>query len=203
MVRTGLYFAAAPALLAGLAVWRGGWGWAVVLAALAGFILYFFRDPERTIPAEPGLIVSPADGKVIKIDRVEQDGRNLARVSIFLTLFDVHVNRAPIAGRIAGVAYRRGKFHVASHDAASGENEQNEVVVEGENTRVVFRQIAGLLARRIEFWKRPGEAVERGERVGMIRFGSRVEIFFDPHYQVQVRPGQQVHGGASVLARRQ
>ncbi len=200
MIRTGYLFASVPALAGALLLWLGWWIAAGVLLALAAFVLFFFRNPERVIPSAPGAIVSPADGRVLSVDQIVPEGRPLTRVSIFLSVFDVHVNRAPIAGRIAEVTYRAGKFHVASQPQASWENEQNEVVMEGEGTRVVFRQIAGILARRIEFWKKVGDELQRGERLGMIRFGSRVEVFFEPRYRVCVQPGEHVRGGSTLLA---
>jgi phosphatidylserine decarboxylase len=203
MIREGFYFAVGPALVGILLAWLSWWGPAAVLFFLAGFVLFFFRDPERVVPATPGAIVSPADGRVLAIDQTSLNGTPQTRVSIFLSLFDVHVNRAPIAGRIDAVRYHPGRFHVASRDRASRENEQNEVTLEGEGTRVMFKQIAGVLARRIEFWKKPGDQLERGQRVGMIRFGSRAEVFFEPHYRVKVRPGEHVNGGASILAIRE
>jgi len=165
----------------------------------AGFCLYFFRDPERRIP-EGDVAVSPADGKVLAVASHPPD---LTRVSIFMSLFDVHVNRAPIAGRIAEVSHRKGRFLVASREQAALLNEQNSVVIEGEGTRVVFRQIAGLIARRIVFFKRPGDVVAAGERVGLIKFGSRVDVYLGPEWRIQVRAGQRVKAGASVLARRE
>ena len=202
MVKTGLVFAAVPGLAgAGLLAW----GWlpaGLVLVGLAAFVLFFFRDPERSIPAAAGAIVSPADGRVLGVDEETRDGQAFTRISIFLSIFDVHVNRSPIAGAVAGVHYRPGRFHLASRHEAGRENEMNEVTLEGEGTRVVVRQIAGLLARRIEFWKKPGDQLARGERLGMIRFGSRVELLLDPRCRVEVRPGEHVSGGASILARR-
>ncbi len=203
MVRTGLYFAGALVLVAGAAAWRGWWAAGAVFLLLAAFVLYFFRDPERRVPMTPGAVVSPADGRVLAVEETNRDGQLLTQVSIFLSLFDVHVNRSPIAGRITAVRYRPGKFHIASRAAAGRENEQNEVTVEGEGTQVVFRQIAGLLARRIEFWPKQGDALERGQRVGMIRFGSRVEVLLEAHYRVQVKTGEHVRGGSSILAIRE
>jgi phosphatidylserine decarboxylase len=203
MIRTGFYFAAVPALPALLLSWRGWWGLAVLLWALAACVLFFFRDPERIVPTTPGAIVSPADGWVLAVEERSLEGAPQTCISIFLSVFDVHVNRAPIAGRIEAVSYRPGRFHVASREEASRENEQNQVTLVGEGTRVVFRQIAGVLARRIEFWKKPGDQLERGQRVGMIRFGSRTEVFFDPHYRVRVRPRDHVKGGATILAIRE
>lgn len=200
MVRTGWYFAAPPGVVGGLLAWQQWWLAAGIFFALALFVLFFFRDPEREIPGIPGGIVSPADGKVLSIESAEWDGKPQTRISIFLSVFNVHVNRAPIAGRIVRVDYQPGRFHVASSEAAGERNEQNIVTMEGEGTRVVFKQIAGLIARRIEFWRETGEELERGARVGMIRFGSRTEIFFDPGYKVMVKTGDMVHGGSTLLA---
>lgn len=200
MVRTGLVFASFPLGLGLVLLWRGHPAVALLAFVLGGCVLYFFRDPERVVPAVPGAIVSPADGRVLAVESVLEGGEPRTKVSIFLSIFDVHVNRAPIAGTIRAVEYRPGKFHVASREAASRENEQNIVAIEGERTRVTFKQIAGILARRIEFWKKPGDALTRGERVGMIRFGSRVEVFLEPRCQVRVEPGDKVHGGSTILA---
>jgi len=168
------------------------------LYILAVFCLYFFRDPERPIPAGP-VAVSPADGKVVA---VKQETATQTRISIFLNIFDVHVNRAPIGGTIAEVQYNKGKFHVASREESSGENEQNVVSVRGEGTCVVFKQIAGLIARRIVFYKKPGDVVSRGERVGLIKFGSRVDVMFGREWEIVVQPGMRVAAGSSILARR-
>ncbi|MFQ5817135.1 MAG: phosphatidylserine decarboxylase [Terriglobia bacterium] len=171
-----------------------------VCFVLGGFVLYFFRDPERTIPTGPGVIVSPADGRVLAVETVLAGNEQRTKVSIFLSLFDVHVNRAPIAGTIRQLEHRPGKFHPAVAARAGQRNEQNIVTIEGEQTRVTFKQIAGILARRIEFWKKVGDQLARGERVGMIRFGSRVEVLLEPRCRVRVRPGEQVRGGSSILA---
>jgi phosphatidylserine decarboxylase len=173
-----------------------GWGWAVPLFVVAAFCLYFFRDPDRDIPPGP-VAVSPADGKVVA---VKQDTPNTTRISIFLNIFDVHVNRAPIAGTITNVNYNRGAFLVASKEEASLQNEQNTVTVKGEGTTVVFKQIAGLIARRIVFKKKAGDSVSAGERVGMIKFGSRVDVILGPEWQITAAPGQRVQAGASILA---
>lgn len=203
MIRTGFVYASVPALAGGLLAWKGWWVAAAFSLGLACFVLFFFRDPERVVASAPGAIVSPADGRVLGVEETTLDGAARTRISIFLSLFDVHVNRAPIAGTLVEVRYRPGKFHVASRTKASMENEQNQVAIEGEGTRVVFKQIAGILARRIEFWNKPGDHLERGQRLGMIRFGSRVEVFFDPRYQAQVKPGEHVQGGSSILAVKQ
>lgn len=166
--------------------------------ALAAFCLYFFRDPERTPP--PGdVIVAPADGKVVAVKQVEP---GQIRISIFLNIFNVHVNRTPIPGTVTDVQYQKGKFLVASHEAASLENEQNTLVIEGKGTRVVCRQIAGLIARRIVCYKRPGDLVNAGERIGYIKFGSRVDVIFGPEWSTAIKIGEKVSAGTTVLARR-
>lgn len=164
--------------------------------ALALFCLYFFRDPER-IPPPGDLLVAPADGKVVAIRRLDTGE---VRISIFLNIFNVHVNRTPIAGRIEQIQYQKGKFLVASHEAASLENEQNTLVIEGNGTRVLCRQIAGLIARRIVCYKRPGDLVRAGERIGYIKFGSRTDVIFGPEWSVTVNVGDKVAGGTTVLA---
>jgi phosphatidylserine decarboxylase len=198
MVRDGVYYALALAAGGGVVAWLAGAVFALPLFAVAAFCLYFFRDPEREIPAG-NVAVSPADGRVLA---VAADGPERMRVSIFMNVFDVHVNRAPIGGRVAEVSYKKGQFLVASRERASLENEQNLVVVEGEGSRVAFRQIAGLIARRIVCYKKPGDEVARGERVGLIKFGSRVDVMLGPEWEAQVRPGDRVKAGSSVLARR-
>ncbi|MBV6433255.1 MAG: Phosphatidylserine decarboxylase proenzyme [Bryobacteraceae bacterium] len=168
------------------------------LFILALFCLYFFRDPDRVTPEGP-YAVSPADGKVVAI-RKENGG---TRISIFLNVFDVHVNRSPIAGRITSVEYHKGKFLVASKEQASMENEMNTITVEGGGSKVVFKQIAGLIARRIVCWKKAGDNVGLGERVGLIKFGSRADIWLGPEWTIAVRPGERVQGASSILARKE
>jgi len=170
------------------------------------FTLYFFRDPERQIPEGDCLIVSPADGKVVGIDSVEHvpflDGP-AKRVSIFLSVFDVHINRSPIKGKIAYRHYSPGEFLAAFEPKASVKNEQNAVGIEdADGYRVLVKQIAGLIARRILCWKNPGDKVGAGERFGLIRFGSRTEIYMPLDARIEVRLGQRVQGGSSVIARR-
>ena len=198
IVIDGIYYAAALAGAGFLVRWLAGPWFALPQWLLAGFCLYFFRDPNRAIPAGP-VAVAPADGKVVA---VKPESREVNRVSIFLNIFDVHVNRAPIGGAIAAVEYHEGRFHVASREACSTENEQNVVTVEGEGSRVVFKQIAGLIARRIVFNKKPGDRVATGERVGLIKFGSRVDVLFGPEWEIVVQPGMRVAAGSSVIARR-
>ena len=200
MVRDGIYYALAASAVALLAGWLAGPWYGLTPLLLAGFFLWFFRDPEREVPALAGAVVSPADGRVTAVSPVEVEGQPRTRISIFLNVFDVHVNRAPIAGRIAKVEYRSGKFRNAMGAGSALENEQNVVTVEGEGQTVVFKQIAGLLARRIVFWKAVGESTARGERVGLIKFGSRVDVLLDRAAALQVKIGDKVHGGSSVLA---
>ncbi len=201
MVADGYKFAAAP-LLFGIVALGFHWNWlGGVLLVLGAFVLFFFRDPERTPPSDLELIVSPADGRVMEVveeARGECPGR---RISVFLSIFDVHVNRAPVAGRIAAMEYRKGQFHAAMRGRASEQNEQNVIHVSTEHGEVVFKQIAGWVARRILCWKAVGDSVTRGERVGMIRFGSRVDIWLPDRVEILVRPGQHVAGGSSILAR--
>ena len=199
IVSTGLYYAAF--LVGGgllLAFFTRPWA-AIPIAILAVFCLWFFRDPERTAPTGPGLAVSPADGKVVLI-RPEPDGRT--RMAIFLNVFDVHVNRSPIAGQVKSVNYKAGKFLVASEVAASVENEQNTLVVEGDGASLEFSQIAGLIARRIVCDKKPGDVVQRGERIGLIKFGSRVDLLFGPEWTLAVKVGERVSAGETVIAKK-
>jgi phosphatidylserine decarboxylase len=196
MVADGIYYGIALAAGGGVVSYLTQPLYGAPLYLLAAFCLYFFRDPERVVPNGP-VAVSPADGKVVAI-RPEAPG--LTRISIFLNIFDVHVNRSPIAGAIRDVTYRRGRFLVASREEASSQNEQNTVTVDGAGTRVVFKQIAGLIARRIVFHKKPGDAVQAGERVGLIKFGSRVDVLLGPEWEIQVREGERVKAGSGILA---
>jgi len=172
---------------------------ALAVLLLAILVLNFFRDPERPIPAEPGAIISPADGLVVQIVAEEFAGRTIQRLSIFMSVLDVHVNRAPIAGVVQNIEYRKGTFRVASKALASVENEQNVFTLAGEHGEVVVKQIAGLLARRIVFWKSLGDRLERGERVGMIKFGSRVDVLVAPAVAWRVKVGDRVRAGSSIL----
>jgi phosphatidylserine decarboxylase len=198
MVVDGIYYALALAAGGALLSWLTRPVFGLPLFILAGFCLWFFRDPEREIPPGP-VAVSPADGKVVLVRSEEE----FTRVSIFLNIFDVHVNRTPIAGRVTEVKYQPGRFLVASRAEASAENEQNTKTVVGDDgTRVVFSQIAGLIARRIVCYKKPGDVVRAGERIGLIKFGSRMDVLLGPEWNIQVRPGERVKAGSSVLARR-
>ena len=199
MVRDGYLYAGGMLVAALVLGWFSPWLAAPPLL-LAAFFLWFFRDPERRVPAEPGLIVSPADGKVTDISPFQSNGQPVTRISIFLNVFNVHVNRSPIAGTVKQVQYQKGKFGNAMGPISAEANEQNIVTVQGEGRTVVFKQIAGLLARRIVFHKTVGETVGRGERVGLIKFGSRVDVLLDPSIKVLVKVGDHVAGGSSVLA---
>ena len=200
MVPDGYYYAVplfGAALLVG---WLTSPVWAVPILLLAAFCLWFFRDPERAVPETPGAIVSPGDGKVTDVAPYTSDGERRTRISIFLNVFDVHVNRSPIAGIIRDVCYQRGKFLNAMAANSADENEQNIVTVDGEGQTVIFKQIAGLIARRIVFNHKVGDQVARGQRVGLIKFGSRVDVVVDASAKISVKVGDRVKGGESVLA---
>jgi phosphatidylserine decarboxylase len=203
MVRDGIYYAlgftAAGVLVSAVL----GTGFAVPFFVLAAFCGWFFRDPERPLPSGP-FALSPADGVVVAVvppDHQTVDGTT--RISIFLNIFDVHVNRSPITGIITDITYRKGQFLVASRADATANNEQNIFTVRAaDGTIVVFSQIAGLIARRIVCFKKVGDFVQAGERVGLIKFGSRVDVFLGPEWHLQVKPGMRVSAGTSVLAQR-
>jgi len=172
--------------------------WAALPFALLGLLcVWFFRDPDRVIPDGP-VAVSPADGKVVLVRRKPES----TQISIFLNIFDVHVNRAPIGGKIVGIEYKPGKFLVASKEEASLQNEMNTFTIDGDHTLVRFSQIAGLIARRIVCWKKQGDFVTKGERVGLIQFSSRVDAHFGPEWEVTVRDGDRVKAGSSIIAKR-
>ena len=200
MVRDGYFYGIGSALAAILIAWLASWPYAIPVILLGAFCLWFFRDPERQIPSAPGAIVSPGDGKVTDVAIVNVAGAPRARISVFLNVFNVHVNRSPIAGVIRDVTYQRGKFLNAMATNSAEENEQNIVTVEGDGRTVVFKQIAGLIARRIVFNLKAGDTVARGQRVGLIKFGSRVDILFDSDAAIQVKLGDHVKGGSSILA---
>jgi phosphatidylserine decarboxylase len=200
MVRDGYFYGAGSLLAALLLAWLTAWPYAIPVLMLGAFCVWFFRDPERQIPQTAGAVVSPADGKVTDVSVVNSGGASRNRISIFLSVFDVHVNRSPIAGVIRNVRYQRGKFLNAMGVNSAEENEQNIVTVDGEGHSVVFKQIAGLIARRIIFTPKVGDRVARGQRVGLIKFGSRVDVLIDRNANIQVKVGDRVRGGGSVLA---
>jgi phosphatidylserine decarboxylase len=197
IVRDGIYYALAAAAAGAVVHWLASGWFALPLYLFAAFCLYFFRDPERAAP-DGSVAVSPADGRVVAV----KPESGLMRVSIFLNVFDVHVNRSPIAGVIADVKYRKGCFKVASKEVCSEENEQNVVTVRGDGTTVVFKQIAGLIARRIVFTKKVGDYVALGERIGLIKFGSRMDVLFGPEWEITTEVGKRVAAGTTVLAHR-
>ena len=200
MVRDGYFYGLALIAAAVLLGWLTSPAWAILPLLPAVFFLWFFRDPERAIPREPGALVSPADGKVTDVSVVNTENGKQARISIFLSVFDVHVNRSPISGVIRDVRYQRGKFLDARTPGCADQNEQNIVTLEGDGQRIVFKQIAGLLARRIVFTPKLGDRLERGQRVGLIKFGSRTDVLFDAAARLNVNVGDHVEGGASILA---
>jgi phosphatidylserine decarboxylase len=200
MVRDGYYYGGVLLAAAALIGWLTRPAWAVIPVLLAAFFMWFFRDPERAIPDEPGAVVAPADGKVTDASIVNVDGQSYRRISIFLNVFDVHVNRSPVAGVVGAARYQEGSFLNAMNEKCAECNEQNTVTVDGEGHTVIFKQIAGLLARRIVFTKKIGDSVQRGERVGLIKFGSRTDVFIEPSAEVRVKPGDRVKGGSSIVA---
>lgn len=201
MVRDGIYYALACVVVAILVGWLTVPALAIIPILLAAFFLWFFRDPERTIPSDLGAIVSCADGKVTDISTIQVDGQPKTRISIFLNVFNVHVNRSPIAGAITAVDYKHGQFKNAMGEASAELNEQNICTVRGDDgCIVVFKQIAGLLARRIVFTHKVGDQVQRGERIGLIKFGSRCDVVFSADAKLAVKVGDKVSGGNSILA---
>jgi len=200
MVKEGYYFGL-PLLLIGGAAFFLHWRIAAyLLLFLALFVFSFFRDPDRVIPSEPGAIVSPGDGRVVVVQDEDYEGKPGKRVSIFLAVWNVHVNRSPAAGRITKMEYCPGKFVAAMRASASAENEQNVFTLATDGGELVFKQIAGLIARRVVSWKKAGDTVARGERIGLVRFGSRVDLWVPRQAEIQVKVGQRVKGGSSVLA---
>jgi len=193
-----------PLTIATVALYAFGWkNTACVSLALTLFVLFFFRDPERAVPQGKGLVISPADGKVIVIkDIYEPDylKQNVKQISIFLSVFNVHVNRAPCGGKVELVKYNPGKFHVASVDKASLDNEQTAMVLFDGRNRILVKQIAGLIARRIVCYARPNDTLSAGERYGLIRFGSRVDIFLPKDAELKVQLGDRIKGARDVIA---
>src|ERR1039458_261253 len=201
MVRDGYIYGVSLLAVAVVLAWAtGNWAWSIAPVLLAAFFLWFFRDPQRTIPTGPGLIVSPGDGLVTETVTINTPQGPRQRISIFLSVFNVHVNRSPIGGVLSSVQYKRGQYLNAMNPASADRNEQNAVTVQGEGIEVTFKQIAGLLARRIVFNFGEGDTVERGQRVGLIKFGSRVDVVLPAEAMLRVKVGQRVKGGASVLA---
>lgn len=201
MVRDGIYYAAGLLVVAFL-LWRvtASVPIAAVPMLLALFFLWFFRDPARRIPPGPGELVSPADGKVTEADWIETPQGSRLRLSIFLSVFDVHVNRSPIEGRVTLVTYKKGKFLNAMRADSNVLNEQNVIVIEDGEYAVQVKQIAGLLARRIVCFVKQGDTLKKGQRIGLIKFGSRVDVLLPPHANLRVKTGDRVKGGSTVIA---
>ena len=201
MVRDGYIYGLSLLAVAVMLAWAtGNWAWSSAPVLLAAFFLWFFRDPKRTIPAGAGLIVSPGDGLVTETVAIATPQGPRQRISIFLSVFNVHVNRSPIGGVLTSVRYQKGQYLNAMNPASADRNEQNVVTVQGEGFEITFKQIAGLLARRIVFNLAEGDRVERGQRVGLIKFGSRVDVLLPAEAVLRVKVGDKVQGGASVLA---
>jgi len=201
MVRDGYIYGLSLVAVAAVVLWvTGVWAWAVLPLLLALFFLWFFRDPERLVPAGAGLIVSPGDGLVTETARIDTPDGPRQRISIFLSVFDVDVNRSPIGGLLSRVEYQKGLYLNAMNPASAERNEQNIVTIRGDGFTVTFKQIAGLLARRIVFNFKEGDVVQRGQRVGLIKFGSRVDVLVPVDAAIQVKVGERVKGGSSVLA---
>lgn len=204
MVKEGYWFGLPP-LAIGLVLLalRMPWGMLAggVLVFLALFVFYFFRNPDRKIPMEPGVLVSPADGRVVVVKGEEKAGQPGKRISIFLAIWNVHVNRSPAAGIITKLEYKPGKFMAAWAESASLDNEQNVFILASEHGEIVFKQIAGWVARRVVSWKKSGDTVGRGELVGLVRFGSRVDVWLPEGAEIAVKVGDTVKGGSSVIAR--
>lgn len=202
IVRDGIIYVLVPGTLAVVLIILGLWPVALVFVVLAAFMAFFFRDPRRQPPTGADLVVAPADGRVTRVRPVgDLSERSANVVSIFLSPFDVHINRAPIAGRITNVAYTRGKFLMATNENASVVNEQNALTIEGERITVVCKQIAGILARRIVCWKRVGERVSLGERFGLIKFSSRTDVVLPANVEILVTEGARVKGGTTIIGR--
>ncbi|HEY0323677.1 MAG TPA: phosphatidylserine decarboxylase family protein [Pyrinomonadaceae bacterium] len=202
MAREGYPYVIVPVLLALIAAAVGYWPVSIPFIILAAFMAFFFRDPKRAAPTDSSLVVSPADGRVTRIEMLSPgDDQSPAVVSIFLSPFDVHINRAPVAGTITNVSYTRGKFLMATKEEASLVNEQNALTIRGERVTVVCKQIAGILARRIVCWKHAGDELTLGERFGLIKFSSRTDLILPPEVEVTIKEGTRVRGGVTVIGR--
>jgi phosphatidylserine decarboxylase len=202
IAREGIVYVLVPAGLGVIFTVLGFWPVGLCLGVLAAFMVFFFRDPSRQPPNDSNIVVAPADGRVTRVRPVEDTGVCSATVvSIFLSPLDVHINRAPIAGKITNISYTPGKFLMATNENASLVNEQNALTIEGESITVVCKQIAGILARRIVCWKQAGERVALGERFGLIKFSSRTDLLLPATVEVMVAEGARVKGGATIIGR--
>lgn len=201
MVKEGYYFGVPPVLLGGFAIAFHWWILGVIFLALGFFCFSFFRDPDRAVPEDPAAIVAPADGRVVVVTEEANAGRPGTRISIFLAIWNVHVNRSPAAGVITKVDYHAGQFLAAWDPKASAQNEQNVFTLATPIGNLEFKQIAGLVARRVVSWKKPQDVVAKGERIGLVRFGSRVDLWIPAGSELLVKVGDTVYGGSSTLAR--
>jgi phosphatidylserine decarboxylase len=202
VAREGIPFVLIGLIIAAVMLLTGIWSLAIVFSALAAFAAYFFRDPHREITTDENLVVSAADGRVTRIEKLNpEDSDSPIVVSVFLSIFDVHINRSPIAGEITNVVYSKGKFVIATREDASQINEQNALTIKNERMTVVCKQIAGVVARRIVCWKRAGDCVALGERFGLIRFGSRTDLILPKEVKIAVKIGDKVRGGVTIIGR--
>ena len=202
IVREGIVYILVPGALMIVFLLLGFWTLGIVFGMLAAFMAFFFRDPKRQSPIDTDVVVAPADGLVTRVQPIEEgNDRSAILVSIFLSPLDVHINRAPISGKITDVSYTRGKFLMATDERASLVNEQNALTIQGDKITIVCKQIAGILARRIVCWKQAGEQVALGERFGMIKFSSRTDILMPESVDVLVKKGQRVKGGTTIIGR--
>ena len=201
MVRDGIPFVIVPLVLAVVPAVLGYWLLAIPFVVIAAFMAYFFRDPQRTVPTEPGIVVAPADGLVTIVRLADGLDNSESLVSIFLSPLDVHINRSPIGGVITEIAYKKGKYLMATKAESRLLNEQNTLTIQGDELTVRCTQIAGILARRIVCWKGKGERVKCGERFGMIKFGSRTDVLMPPSVDVMVQEGMHVRGGVTIVGR--
>jgi phosphatidylserine decarboxylase len=202
IAREGIVYVLVPGALAVLLTALGFWPVGLAFAIVAAFMAFFFRDPRRQPPTDSTLVVAPADGLVTRVKPVDDSAADSATVvSIFLSPLDVHINRAPITGKITDVSYTRGKFLMATNENASLVNEQNALTIEGEKITVVCKQIAGILARRIVCWKRVGDSLTLGERFGLIKFSSRTDLLLPASVEVLVAEGARVKGGTTIIGR--
>jgi len=200
IARESIPFIVVPALLGIAALVFGFWYLSILFAIIIGFMAYFFRDPRRVPPSDPSLVVAPADGRVTRVASTTLvDNAPATLVSIFLSPFDVHINRSPIAGRVLDINYSRGKFLMATNEKASSVNEQNALVIQGDKATVICKQIAGILARRIVCWTRKGDNLALGERFGMIKFSSRTDVILPANVTVTVKEGSRVCGGVTII----
>lgn len=201
MVKDGIPYIVIPLLIGLISVFFKVWILAVPLLLLAIFVAYFFRDPKRDIPKGRNIIVSPADGRVTRVENISKENGTFVLISIFLSPFDVHINRSPITGRVVSQTYIKGRFKIATSEDASLVNEQNVIEIKNDDITVICKQIAGVLARRIVCWMNVGDEMKIGERFGLIKFGSRTDLIVPDNVEVLVKIGERVKGGMSVIGR--